>query len=71
MLKKLFSNNTKILLGRWDHRVSERQKNLKFDYSNLDHCGDRVCGDLSHIKKQKCNKKMITSRQLSPELFDI
>ena len=36
-------NNTRILLGRWEHKIPEVQKNIKFDLANIDHCGDKVC----------------------------
>lgn len=30
-------------LGRWNIQHSEKQKYIKFMYSNYDHCGDKVC----------------------------
>jgi hypothetical protein len=33
-----------IQLGRWNIKHSEKQKDIKFMYSNYDHCGDKVCG---------------------------
>lgn len=42
-LKKMFISNP-IQLGRWNIKHSEKQKHIKFMYSNYDHCGDKVCG---------------------------
>lgn len=36
--------NQRTLLGRWEHNISEIQKNRKFDLANIDHCGDKICG---------------------------
>lgn len=42
-LKQLFFSKP-IQIGRWNIKHSEKQKNIKFMYSNYDHCGDKVCG---------------------------
>tara|TARA_B100000683_G_scaffold264737_1_gene294717 strand:- start:637 stop:804 length:168 start_codon:yes stop_codon:yes gene_type:complete len=36
-------------LGRWDHRLSEKQKDMKIIWANADHCGDHICGKPSDI----------------------
>ena len=42
-IKKMFISKP-IQLGRWNIKHSEKQKDIKFMYSNYDHCGDKVCG---------------------------
>lgn len=68
MLKRLFTKESVTLLGRWEHRLPEEQKNIKFLYNNLDHCGDKICGDMSKYKNNKEIKEQ-GSREVSHELF--
>lgn len=35
--------------GRWEHRISDKQKDMKIIWANADHCGDHICGKPSHI----------------------
>lgn len=44
MLKRILTENKTLLLGRWEHRISDKQKEIKFVLTNLDHCGDSICG---------------------------
>lgn len=67
MLKNLFNKGSVSLLGRWEHRLTDNQKILKLTYNNLDHCGDKICGDVSKYKTTKEKEK--GCRQVSPELF--
>ena len=47
-------------LGRWEHRINDKQKNIKFIYNNSDHCGDIICGDPKLVQNilGKNNKKI-------------
>ena len=36
-------------LGRWEHRISDKQKDMKIIWANADHCGDHICGKPTHI----------------------
>ncbi len=60
MFKQFFNRiNNMSLLGRWEHRLTDKQKELKLTYNNLDHCGDKICGDLlkyKNFKQQGINK---------------
>ena len=51
MFRQFFNRINNIsLLGRWEHRLTDKQKELKLTYNNLDHCGDKICGDLLKYK---------------------
>ena len=50
MLKRIFTSNTKTLLGRRDTRLSTEEKEINFVLTNLDHCGDSICGQPKPIK---------------------
>ena len=60
LLALLFDNN-KTLLGRWEHNISQLQKNIKFDLANIDHCGDKICG----IPKTNPYTNSFTSKYLT------
>ena len=58
MLKRIFSKNKNIKLGRWEHRIDHTQSELKAIWTNSDHCGDIICSlpviqELS--KTHQCN----------------
>ena len=38
-------------LGRWEHRQTEKQKEIKSIWANSDHCGDHICGQHEVIKE--------------------
>lgn len=38
-----------IALGRWEHRIPDKQKEMKIIWANADHCGDHICGKPYHI----------------------
>lgn len=73
MLKQFFSRvKPVVMLGRWEHRLNDKQKEIKFLYNNLDHCGDTICGDMRFYNKNKPKVKTVTgSRKISPELFQV
>ena len=49
-LSKIFiPKNNVISLGRWEHRISDKQKEMKIIWANADHCGDHICGKPYHI----------------------
>ena len=48
------SKDNRILLGRWGHKNTY----LKADYSNHDHCGDKICKDPINYKKCIYNDKV-------------
>ena len=48
---KLSGKKNIIKLGRWDHRTTDLQKEIKIIYSNFDHCGDRICKDPMILKQ--------------------
>ena len=50
MFKRIFTSNTKTLLGRWDPRLSKEKKEINFVLTNLDHCGDSICGKPKPIR---------------------
>lgn len=54
------STNEITKLGRWEHRINDKQKNIKFVYNNSDHCGDIICGNPKLVKKliTKNDKKL-------------
>ena len=61
ILKLVFKNVNKkpVPLGRWEHRIPENEKEIKSILSNIDNCGDQICGKpilLKDILEQK-NKK--------------
>ena len=51
---KNFFNRTKKLptpLGRWEHRITDKKKEIKAILTNIDHCGDKICGQPLLLKK--------------------
>jgi hypothetical protein len=48
-IKKIMKPKKMVLLGRWEHRENERQRNIKSIWANSDNCGDRICGTPSLI----------------------
>ena len=59
ILRLVFRNgNTKpIQLGRWEHRIAEDKKEIKSILSNIDNCGDKICGKPTLLKKVLEQKK--------------
>tara|TARA_Y100001980_G_C14555990_1_gene345962 strand:+ start:3879 stop:4079 length:201 start_codon:yes stop_codon:yes gene_type:complete len=57
MLKRLLTDPC-VLLGRWEHRMSNKQKEIKVILTNLDHCGDYICGKPSTIQSIIDNTKL-------------
>ena len=43
IIKKIFSNDEKILLGRWKLDYCDKKIGNKIDLANEDHCG--TCGE--------------------------
>ena len=61
MFRNIFIKTRKLPtpLGRWDHRISDKDKEIKSLLSNIDHCGDKICGKPILLKKIiKKNKKL-------------
>lgn len=50
-------NRPPVSLGRWEHRVNEKQQDLKILWANIDHCGDIICGKPENIKIVSDNSK--------------
>ncbi len=51
-LSKFFMpKNTVTSLGRWEHRISDKHKEMKILWANADHCGDVICGKPVNIAK--------------------
>lgn len=48
-IKGIFNPRKNIMLGRWGYK----NKEIKSHYSNLDHCGDYICGNPNLYKKYK------------------
>ena len=52
MFKKFLSKfSNKLILGRWNHEISDTQKNIRAIWANSDHCGDIICGDPKKVKE--------------------
>ena len=52
MIKRLFTKYKNIIkLGRWEHREDNKKKMIKATLANIDHCGDKICGDPKKNKK--------------------
>ena len=52
----LSKKNSNILLGRWEHRHNDKQKDFKSIWANSDNCGDYICGNpnlIDTIRKKK------------------
>ena len=56
-ITNIMKPKTFVRLGRWEHRQSDKHKELKSIWANSDNCGDRICGtpDLINniIKKER------------------
>lgn len=64
MFRNLFNHN-KVILGRWEHRLKPSQIERKFLFNNLDHCGDKICGELKYYKSKIIkNKKDMKIRKM-------
>ena len=52
MIKHFFTKTKNIIkLGRWEHRLDEKKKIIKATLANIDHCGDKICGNPKKTKK--------------------
>lgn len=49
----IVSKKDPIMLGRWQQG---NKNSLKVMYTNMDHCGDHVCGNLEILKKTYPNQ---------------
>jgi len=49
--RSIFTKNPIILLGRWEHRISNNKKSIKSVWANFDHCGDTICSQPIEVKK--------------------
>lgn len=61
-IKLLFKKGVKkpVPLGRWEHRIPESKIEIKSILSNIDNCGDHICGKptlLKQVLEQKNKKK--------------
>lgn len=57
-LTKFFSyNSPKTSLGRWEHRISDKHRDMKIIWANADNCGDIICGKPKNIAKNIENIK--------------
>ncbi len=53
-----FKPQNVVHLGRWEHRICEKDKEIKSILSNIDNCGDKICGNPNILKNIiKHNKK--------------
>lgn len=50
-LKKFTKPSNITHLGRWEHRVSDNIKFVRATYANIDHCGDKICGQPESVRK--------------------
>tara|TARA_Y100000816_G_C25866709_1_gene452396 strand:- start:263 stop:460 length:198 start_codon:yes stop_codon:yes gene_type:complete len=48
---------SEILLGRWGLHKCTNKENIKVFWSNSDHCGDKLCGDVLKNKEILNNNK--------------
>ncbi len=68
MFINFFKTSTRTMLGRWNNNITNKQKDINCILSNLDHCGDHICGHPKPIKDifASTNKysKSFTSRYL-------
>ena len=48
-IKDIMKPQKIVVLGRWEHRENERQKEIKSIWANSDNCGDHICGTPSLI----------------------
>ena len=39
-----------VMLGRWEHRQTHSQTEIKSIWANSDNCGDQICGNPEAIK---------------------
>ena len=49
--KKYVYKTPKTALGRWEHRITDKHRDLKIIWANADHCGDVICGKPKDIAK--------------------
>ena len=51
MISRLISLKPHTKLGRWEHRQTDKQLEIKLTWANADHCGDQICGRPEQIKQ--------------------
>lgn len=62
----IFNSSQSItLLGRWEHRLNDNQKKIKFIYNNSDHCGDVICGNPKTVKSILNNEKTYNIKEVN------
>ena len=57
MIKRFLGFHQPTHLGRWEHRLTEKQLEFKQIWANADHCGDIICGTPQRIKDNMSKKK--------------
>lgn len=68
MLKRLFFQSDKKLLGRWSLKTCDEIKSkINVFYNNRDHCGDKICGQPEKFKEFK-NKSSEESKDEGSKL---
>ena len=66
MIRRIFGKKIKeVKLGRWDHKTSQLQEEIKSTWTNSDHCGDSICGDPQKIKELLLRNKEYSSRKFN------
>lgn len=51
MIRRLLALKPPTKLGRWEHRQTDKQLEIKLTWANADHCGDQICGRPAQIKQ--------------------
>lgn len=51
MIRRLITLRPPTKLGRWEHRQTDKQLEIKLTWANADNCGDQICGRPEQIKQ--------------------
>ena len=51
LIRNLFTKHPTVLLGRWEHRISNKKESIKSTWANFDNCGDIICSKPTEVKK--------------------
>ena len=51
MIRRIIALKPPTKLGRWEHRQTNKQLEIKLTWANADHCGDQICGRPEQIKQ--------------------
>lgn len=51
MVRRILALRPPTKLGRWEHRQTSKQLEIKLTWANIENCGDQLCGNPWQIRQ--------------------